>query len=439
MANFQHPFLCLRPVKRAPDAWPSTNLDSTKASASGAAELLSDNGPPEKRRKLSDDANVDTQVDQEEKAQKKQSGSTDDKLQWSEIPIVTITSDGQYVVAVTLEDKTLRVFELSHGGKLQESKPRVMPKRLAAVTFTPDEQTLLCGDKHGDVYSMPLIPGDYIKSRIDETRKSLAATELTVHSGRNLRSLEQQKLQKDNPLKGGAPSQEERNVLNFEHRSILGHVSVLTDLISVAVSGRNYILTADRDEHIRVSRGYPQAHVIEQFCLGHKSFVSKIVAPAWAPELLVSGGGDGQLFLWDWRKGQVLQTVSLREALGAEVTVRGIWDISVEGLNFIIVGLEGSPKLLCYSIVDNQLKTENTTTQLSGNLLDVAVSDALNSVIISVDTIREVGSTSQWKATADLPQRLLEAFKVTRGDDGLEFVPAEDSIISSVNSLGTSA
>lgn len=216
-----------------------------------------------------------------------------------------------------------------------------MPKRLSAVAFTPDQQIILCADKHGDAYSLPLIPGDYIKSRIDETRKSLAATELTVHSKKNLRSLEHQKLMKNQKKQGAALSNEEKNVLNFEHQNILGHVSVLTDLLSVSVGGCNYILTADRDEHIRVSRGYPQAHVIEQFCLGHTSFISKICAPGWAPELLVSGGGDGELLLWDWRQGNILQRIALGEILETEVTVRAIWDISIGGLDLILVGLEG--------------------------------------------------------------------------------------------------
>lgn len=215
-----------------------------------------------------------------------------------------------------------------------------MPKRLCAVAFTKDEQTLICADKHGDVYALPLIPGEFIKSRLDEARKSLAATELTVHSGKNLKTLEQQKQARLENKKQPAKSNEEKNVLNFEHYNVLGHVSVLTDLISVLLGGRSYILTADRDEHIRVSRGHPQAHVIEQFCLGHKSFVSKICVPAWAPELLVSGAGDGELILWDWIQGTIHQRISLGEVENG-ATVRGIWDLSVGGLEFILVGLEG--------------------------------------------------------------------------------------------------
>jgi tRNA (guanine-N(7)-)-methyltransferase subunit TRM82 len=48
---------------------------------------------------------------------------------------------------------------------------------------------------------------------------------------------------------------------------ILGHTSVLTT--SVLTPDESYIITADRDEHIRVS-WFPQGHTIESFCLGHK-------------------------------------------------------------------------------------------------------------------------------------------------------------------------
>jgi tRNA (guanine-N(7)-)-methyltransferase subunit TRM82 len=48
---------------------------------------------------------------------------------------------------------------------------------------------------------------------------------------------------------------------------ILGHVSVLTTFL--LSQEEDYIITADRDEHIRVS-WYPQGFVIEMYCLGHE-------------------------------------------------------------------------------------------------------------------------------------------------------------------------
>jgi len=51
---------------------------------------------------------------------------------------------------------------------------------------------------------------------------------------------------------------------------LLGHASLLTAM--ALTQDENYIITADRDEHIRVSH-YPDGHSIERFCLGHTKCV----------------------------------------------------------------------------------------------------------------------------------------------------------------------
>lgn len=51
---------------------------------------------------------------------------------------------------------------------------------------------------------------------------------------------------------------------------ILGHASLLTTFLLTA--DEKYIITADRDEHIRVS-WYPQGYTIESFCLGSSQYV----------------------------------------------------------------------------------------------------------------------------------------------------------------------
>jgi len=234
-----------------------------------------------------------------------------------------------------------------------------MPKRPSALAPTPDGQTLLCGDKFGDAYAMPLIPGDYVKRTEAKQYKPLgpSATPLTVHTKRNLETLEQQKRTLESLEREKKAAAGEKEALNFEHQVILGHVSVLLDLISASVPqdspdsrARSYILTADRDEHIRVSRGIPQVHVIERYCLGHTSFISKLFIPSWAPKVLVSGGGDGYLMVWNWIEGQIIQKVSLNEAVQAQdVIVRGIWEISLQQhagpVKAILVGLEGYASL----------------------------------------------------------------------------------------------
>ena len=203
------------------------------------------------------------------------------------------------------------------------TKIRVMPKRPCAVVLTPDESTLLCADKFGDVYSLPLMGQTHEpvlcsaddKQGLENGSKEAAqrdfvpsASSLTVHTKGNREALRQQQKTK-NP-------KAERKSLNFDHQLLLGHVSLLTDVTCVSISSsnkmRNYILSSDRDEHIRVSRGIPQAHITEGYCLGHTEFISKLCIPPAHPHLLISGGGDESLFLWDWDPGKIRQKLDLR-------------------------------------------------------------------------------------------------------------------------------
>jgi tRNA (guanine-N(7)-)-methyltransferase subunit TRM82 len=221
-----------------------------------------------------------------------------------------------------------------------------MSRKPSSITLTADDSTILCADKFGDVYALPLLPSpDDVQPEapapvIEETgEKDFApsATVLTVHSGRNRKTLEEQlKKKAKGPLKT-------KDAMTFRHDLLLGHVSMLTDLASAKIDGRNYIITADRDEHIRISRGVPQAHIIEGFCFGHEEFVSRLCVTQSG--LLVSGGGDAQLFVWDWQNYQLLKRLPLRDMalqhlkshseldtsgaddLGFKIAVSGIWEV----------------------------------------------------------------------------------------------------------------
>ena len=202
-----------------------------------------------------------------------------------------------------------------------------MPKRPCSVQFTTDESVILCADKFGDVYALPLFePHSDQKDGMIEQPKATeqpnkeakfkpfipAATALTVHTKRN-----QQALRNQQSL---TSKSSEKKSLDFSHQLLLGHVSLLTDLayITVLLAGsaspsiRSYLLTSDRDEHIRVSRGLPQAHIIEGYCLGHTEFVRKLCVPPWDRSFLVSGGGDDYLLIWKWLSCEVHQRVELK-------------------------------------------------------------------------------------------------------------------------------
>lgn len=250
-----------------------------------------------------------------------------------------------------------------------------MPKRPCAIALTSDESTILCGDKFGDVYSLPLLGKPYediantpkpdsedINGQLKEEHIAFvpAASSRTVHTKKNQEALRNQQKQ-TNPRK-------EKKLLNFEHQLLLGHVSLLTDLACVSLDGhgslcdkrREYIITSDRDEHIRISRGTPQAHIIEGYCQGHTEFISKICVPQNNRRLLISGGGNDHLLVWDWLRGTIRQRIDLRgpinklresyeqDAYTAEheapgdkqqnIAVSGIWSVSG---GHIVVTCEG--------------------------------------------------------------------------------------------------
>lgn len=191
-----------------------------------------------------------------------------------------------------------------------------MPKRPCAIALSADESTIICADKFGDVYSLPLLlPIPSGDSEVQGPPQGTplitrpfkpfipAANDLTVHSVRNRKALQNQIRQKRTS---------EKLEPQFERKLLLGHVSMLTDIVLVKHNGQNYIITADRDEHIRISRGIPQTHIIEGYCLGHKEFVSRLCVPKTRPHLLISGGGDDEIYVWNWLQRKLVQKVSLR-------------------------------------------------------------------------------------------------------------------------------
>jgi tRNA (guanine-N(7)-)-methyltransferase subunit TRM82 len=215
-----------------------------------------------------------------------------------------------------------------------------MTRRPSSIALTADNSTILCADKFGDVYSLPLIPSpeEEEKEILEREKHEQAnfmpsASVLTVHSGRNRKILEEQLKQAE--LK----QSQARETPRFKHELLLGHVSMLTDIVCTTVGSRSYIVTSDRDEHIRVSRGVPQAHIVEGFCQGHEEFVSRMCITK--SKRLVSGGGDAHLYVWDWLSNKLVEKLPIRDAVvdfsqrenlsalneKLKVAVSGIWSV----------------------------------------------------------------------------------------------------------------
>ena len=368
---------------------------------------------------------VATAQDDDERPAKKQKIAKAEAAP-SNVIKLAISPTQQHAVVVT-EDKCVRVFSVAGNGAIEELSQRFMPKRPCAVEVLPDGSSILCGDKFGDVYSIPLLiakPAEDVDAAIGAngihevvekkgTFKPSASTS-TVHSKRNRKALEAQMAQRN-----FTPRKE---ALQFEHKLLLGHVSMLTDMVfaTTQVDGvaRPHIITADRDEHIRISRGPPQAHIIEGYCMGHTEFISSLcLVPG--TDLLVSGGGDDWLGVWSWPKFELLRKIDLRASLNRLLSeklqsslARAVADgklklgasgelpIVVSGITVapltaragtgrcLLVTLEKMPLLFAISL---EQALGSSTTDLTYNMMDmggipVAITYVEDSVIISFDT-----------------------------------------------------
>ncbi|KIM90548.1 hypothetical protein PILCRDRAFT_56339, partial [Piloderma croceum F 1598] len=185
-------------------------------------------------------------------------------------------------LATSGDDKVLKVWKID-GLELLSS--RELPKKPTGIRFLHDGQTILVSDKFGDIFSYPLHP----IPNVSQPEQS-GCNSLTSH---------------ENPSGGTL---------------ILGHTSVLTSFI--LSSDERYVISADRDEHVRVS-WYPQGWNVEMFCLGHEKYVSAVHIPCFSPDTLISGGGDPTFKAWNWMTGKIHAEVEVWSIVQRFIKVEG--------------------------------------------------------------------------------------------------------------------
>ncbi|KAG1404291.1 hypothetical protein G6F60_004437 [Rhizopus arrhizus] len=179
---------------------------------------------------------------------------------------IAFSKDGSLLVT-SGENKAICVWNTSDWSL---NVSRTAYKRVNAIQFNNDATTVVAADKFGDVYCHP------VKENVKDEEKL-------------------------NP--------------------IVGHVSMVTDM--VLSPNEKYVITSDRDEHVRVSR-YPNGYNIESFCLGHTDVVTCIGILPWNEELLVSAGGDGSIRVWEYIKGKQVQCLDLKEQIEPYKPVTGV-------------------------------------------------------------------------------------------------------------------
>ena len=171
------------------------------------------------------------------------------------IRAIAFSSDGS-TVATAGEDKRV-VIESSASS---EQKEFLHGKKIMALHID-DSNVVIFGDKFGDFYRMR--EGGVVESNVEV---------------------------------GKAEEEDDDEETSKALELMFGHISAIS--MSLYSTKRNLLVSADRDEKIRIAR-YPRADIIESFLLKHRRYVSHLV---WGNEdhtVLVSGGADGQIIEWD--------------------------------------------------------------------------------------------------------------------------------------------
>ncbi|KAK3807814.1 MAG: WD40-repeat-containing domain protein [Benniella sp.] len=254
------------------------------------------------------------------------------------VQVLAFSPDGSFL-ATAADDKIMKIWDADSWKCLGT---RTLVRRSNALVFSKDGSHVVTADKFGDVYNMvrdlPDVPA---------------------------------------PVKKVETAEEDEEDEDEKEQPILGHVSMATDL--ALTKDNKYVITSDRDEHIRVSQ-YPKGHNIESYCLGHTSFVTAVkILPGASGKYLLSGAGDATVRVWEFLKGLEIQTFDIRETLGmppadpeAEEDLTVLSIAVHEGNNHIAVALEKDPRILILQWNEEALKVELfKVLELEGKPLDV--------------------------------------------------------------------
>jgi tRNA (guanine-N(7)-)-methyltransferase subunit TRM82 len=228
------------------------------------------------------------------------------------------------IIRIKALTKTLKTF-------------REIPKKATNIALTPSPTTILVSDKFGDVFRW-LVPGGLVARLLSCFPLSYP---LQIDPGVLTRE----------PKPKVAPELRREGVGSHENdigTLVLGHSSMITSM--KLCEDYKYIVTADRDEHIRIS-WYPEGYNIETFCLGHtkclsfRRFLSLLSSPLrnchdWILTVvvfvryvsalcmlpfkglsLVSAGGDAELHFWNWKTGALLEKIPILDHAKSYIVV----------------------------------------------------------------------------------------------------------------------
>ncbi|UZJ57375.1 hypothetical protein CBS101457_006695 [Exobasidium rhododendri] len=184
-----------------------------------------------------------------------------------------IDSPVECLLALVGDDKDLHIFRI--GGlstktvTVEETWSLALPKRLVKMVWEQDDNTaekiLTTGDRHGDIrtFTIPITKTE--RNERDTKRRRIAAPD------------EDKKKEEGDDVDDG-------DDIDSTNPPLLGHVSMLTDFVLTSFTSpspqmpEGYIISSDRDEHIRISRwGKRRAgHLALRYLLGSTDAVGAL-------------------------------------------------------------------------------------------------------------------------------------------------------------------
>jgi len=203
------------------------------------------------------------------------------------------TEQWQYLKPVTINDQpneTTPTATTVSKQQIEDDDDNTSDLNRNLIKFTPNGQKLAINGQNKQIYIY--IPSDYELTktywqlqRIITVKKRASALDLTnefLLIADKTGDVYKTDLSIDN------------NLVLTSDDCIMGHLSMLLDIVFIHTNeNQQFILTADRDEKIRLSH-YPNAYNIQGYCLGHREFVSYI--KLIDQNHIISASGDGENF-----------------------------------------------------------------------------------------------------------------------------------------------
>ncbi|OUM68231.1 hypothetical protein PIROE2DRAFT_4109 [Piromyces sp. E2] len=231
-----------------------------------------------------------------------------DEVKKTNIRSINFNNDAS-ILAVASDDKNLKFWNVKTGECLLTKNT---PKKVNSLVFENNGRNVLVADGFGDVY----------RYSVDDSEEN--------------------------------------------GKLMLGHVSMLTDIL--LSKDEKYVITSDRDEKIRITN-YPKTYIIKTFCLGHKEYISKMHFIPNNESLLLSGGGDEYLFLWDFINAKIIQKIDIKTLIEDTIKNNNLNPVETYNVkeitcypkgNLIAVCFEKLPAIFIFDFKNNELNLKDT-------------------------------------------------------------------------------